>query len=151
MKVNKASNSKWAYILAPVLAATIMNGVIYGLGWNRNNDSSKSKEKENPWMPPGYVIAVVWTLIFGLLGWTLWLIRGAWMAYSVIAITIVYCLMYPLLTMGLKKEYFKPYNIGAFVLAIICTCLVALEAGVGNLVGVVPLLLWTSYVVAFIT
>ena len=54
------------HIAVPVILALFMNGVIYGTRMNVRDDNSKPK---NPWLPPGYVIAAIWVLIFGILGY----------------------------------------------------------------------------------
>ena len=53
------------HILVPVLAAIIMNGIIYTFGINKYSE----KNKINPYIPPGYVIGTIWVIILGLLGY----------------------------------------------------------------------------------
>ena len=53
------------HIAIPVVLALFMNGVIYG---NRLNKQDNNQPR-NPWLPPGYVIAMIWVVIFGILGY----------------------------------------------------------------------------------
>ena len=53
------------HIAVPVLLALFMNGVIYGTRLNKQDKN----QSPNPWLPPGYVIAVIWVVIFGILGY----------------------------------------------------------------------------------
>jgi len=55
---------------------------------NQSNDKSKPA---NPWLPPGYVIAVIWVVIFGILGY------------------VHYCLTVPPTSAGYSSSY-SPYS-----------------------------------------
>jgi tryptophan-rich sensory protein len=58
------------HILIPVISAIIMNGIIYALHLNKIN----SKELNKLYIPPGYIIGIIWTILFALLGYVHYLL-----------------------------------------------------------------------------
>lgn len=130
-----------AHTLVPVVAAIVLNGIIYGLGWNKEQND---KSMNNKYLPPGYVIAMVWVIILGLLGYTHYLVYPSY-ASAIIVFAVVYCLAYPFLTGGLRAENADILNMISLVLAIIVIVSVGLK-DVGAIVYTVPFLLWTAYV-----
>lgn len=130
------------HILVPILLALAMNALIYIKGWNRTPQQIKSARL----LPPGYVIAIVWTVILGVLGYVHYKLYPH-PAHWVVVATIGYCISYPVLTSGLKDDRAPLLNTVALLLAIlvaITTANVQKEATVYTS----PLLAWTSYVKA---
>jgi|LakMenE09Jun09ns_1017247.scaffolds.fasta_scaffold00383_2 tryptophan-rich sensory protein len=125
------------HVLLPVLAACILNGYIYLMGWN-------STKSENPLLPPGYVIGIVWIIILALLGYAHYLVYPSYSSWVIVA-AIVYCLMYPFLTNGLKDRMMYLFNGIALIFAILvfATCY---STVVESAVYTVPFLLWSVYV-----
>ena len=123
----------------PVLLALVMNGVIYGTGMN-----ARGKKNKNPWLPPGYVIAIVWIVIFGLLGHVYCHVERKTTRWFIVA-TIAFCLSYPLIT-GLRVSRIEMVmNALTLVIAIAGTMLVYYDKK--KLVGwMVPFVAWATYV-----
>lgn len=126
-------------ILIPILLAGIVNFIIYQQKWNINNSTERNKL-----LPPGYVIAIVWVIILGLLGAVNFLVSPSIATVFVIA-TIIYCISYPFLTAGLKKTNMYIFNVVALLLSYIAA-LTVLYVRPFACILMVPLLLWTSYV-----
>jgi tryptophan-rich sensory protein len=130
------------HILLPILAAGIVNAVIYTQKWN---DKPMDKETSKL-LPPGYAIAIIWIFILGLLGYIHYLVYPSNVSYFIMAV-ILYCLAYPFLTAGLDAERSGIYNIIAFVLAFAVTTSVYLQKNAKNpTVFTLPFLIWTGYV-----
>jgi tryptophan-rich sensory protein len=129
------------HVLIPIVLAFAMNGWIYYVGLNKYSKS----ERSNPYIPPGYVIAVIWTLLFGLMGYTHYLLGNANSAASLAIVALIaFCLAYPLLT-GLREKSGLLLNLMALVLSFSVSLLVIQES-VYAFYWLIPLLLWTIYV-----
>lgn len=128
----------WVHVLAPILAATLMNGFIYG------SRIRKSTSPMNAGIPPGYIVGAIWTLLFGLLGYTHYLLPdGSNASWSIVGF-IVFSLLYPLFT-GLEVRRGLSWNLAALVFAFVVAILVAMESP-KLLYYVMPLLAWVIYV-----
>lgn len=127
------------HILAPVVAAIILNVLIYAQGWNKSESLVRNKL-----LPPGYVIAIVWVCILGLLGFTHYCVYPS-NASVIIVLAILYCLAYPFLTSGLQSNKSNLYNILSLIFALAVTISVAME-NIRQVIFTVPFLLWTMYV-----
>ena len=129
-------NFLW-HIFIPIILAIIINFYIYTQGWNNNNEKSK-------WLPPGYIIGIVWIIILGLLGYIHFLMYPSIQSW-IIVFAISYCLAYPFLTSGLKDTNSKIYNIIALIIAIIVFISVFYKNKLTSLLSL-PFLVWTLYV-----
>jgi tryptophan-rich sensory protein len=147
------------HILVPIIIASLINLFIYVNGW-----SSNTKEQENKYLPPGYVIGIVWIIILGLLGYANYLTYPTSASWIVI-IAIIYCLFYPFLVMNpttdniaYKILFSKPtrkhvsrsipewfYNLLAFIIAVIVAFLCYREKQM-TIYYTMPFVLWTTYV-----
>jgi tryptophan-rich sensory protein len=132
------------HILVPVLAAIIMNGIIYTFGINKYSE----KNKINPYIPPGYVIGTIWVIILGLLGYLHYLIYKKYEAITftslLILFVILFCISYPLIT-GLKVKSGLLLNLITLILAFILALFVITESKY-MFIYLIPLLVWASYV-----
>ena len=82
------------YILAPLA----LNGIIFTLGW-------QGSAPKNPMLPPGWVIGLIWMLLFTGMGIARWILtRGLnpRVARWVDGLALL-CLAYPLYTLGLRS------------------------------------------------
>ena len=129
------------HIFMPILAAIIINIVIYAKGWNKNKEENRELTKL---LPPGYVIAILWIFILGLLGYVHYLTFPSYVSIFVL-IVIIYCLSYPFLTSGLQENKGDIYNILAFAMAIIVSIIVFLYNKKAA-IYTIPFFIWTSYV-----
>jgi len=134
-------NKKVVHVLVPVLLAVAMNGVIWRMGWGSRGETGMMKSE---YLPPGWVIGGVWMVLFGFLGWTHWLVRKDWKARTALQILIAYCLMYPVLTGGLRERLGRLFNVVALILSYVATMFVVM--GRHDLRWMLPLLAWVSYV-----
>jgi tryptophan-rich sensory protein len=130
-----------------VLPVVLLNGVIFGLGWNRTSVAL-------PGLPPGWFVGSLWLLLFAGMGIARWLLvrhgteRGGRAAVAGVELLGFLCLIYPLYTIGLSND-----RIG--LTGNVVTLLVAVPAAVlafrrsraagGCLVAVC---LWLSYAAA---
>ena len=131
------------YVLTPVILAIITNSIIY-----TNNWQSQDTNPRNPLLPPGYVIGAIWTAIFALLGYALYLTRdnqSASLASCSIVAIIIWSLAYPFLTNGLQQKRGRILNTVTLILAMILAIIV-INQKPAAFAFIVPLLLWASYV-----
>lgn len=126
------------HILTPIIAACILNAYIYLMQWN------KQPQPPNKFLPPGYIIAIVWIIILGLLGYTHYLVYPSAASYTII-FAILYCLAYPFLTSGLQASRADIYNALSFIIATVVLIIVCVQK-YDAFVYTIPFVLWTSYV-----
>jgi tryptophan-rich sensory protein len=132
----------------PVFLAIIMNGIIYTFGINKYEEKKKEDDNKLKFLPPGYVIGIIWVLIFALLGYSNYLTYNVTNSINfgnvAIGILILYSLAYPLIT-GLKPENSDLYNIIALILSFSCALTISFFSKY-ILLYLIPLLVWVSYV-----
>ena len=132
------------HILLPILAAVIINIIIYTQGWSSQSPQSKPSDKATGLLPPGYAIAIIWIFILGLLGLVHYLTYPSFVS-GYVALVIIYCLAYPFLTNGLREENAATYNILAFITAVFLSIIVFMQNKKAT-IYTLPYLIWTSYV-----
>ena len=128
-------------ILVPVVAALLVNAIIYALGWNKRVDG----KEEVKHLPPGWAVGLIWVVILGLLGYLRFVLRESWIGSITIVVVILYCLAYPFYTSGLKQDIGRLMNVIALILAAVAAMVVA-AINVWAVPYVLPLLIWSSYV-----
>lgn len=135
------NNQALLYVLVPVLAAILLNLAVYASGW------AKMEERQNPLLPPGWVIGLVWIVLLGLLGYALFLAVTAKDAVSIWAIVVLLlvCVLYPLFTGRGTKRDARIANTVALIVAFAVAVLLANRLP-GTLPFLAPLLLWVSWV-----
>lgn len=134
--------SGWTWLIhlaVPIILAGLLNAYIYLQGWNKNQSDTDRKG-----LPPGYVIAVVWIIILGLLGYTHFMVYPSVTSVFII-LAILYCLAYPFLTSGLQNARAGIYNAIAFMIAVLVFLFVYNKDWKASLYTI-PFLLWTAYV-----
>ncbi len=137
-----------ACVLIPVIAAGIVNAIVFTRGWNSRRDDGSSSASKGPLpLPPGWGIALIWTAVFAALG-------GAWYAVGVVSLAaavllgvIAFCLAYPFLTQGLRADTRRTrvLNVVTLILAAVAAAAVAATRAAA-VVLVAPLVAWASYV-----
>jgi tryptophan-rich sensory protein len=135
-------NNPLFYIFTPVILAIILNLIIYSFKWNKN--------EPNPYLPPGYVIGIVWIIIFGLLGYAYYLILNERNKITLGSISIIlmilFCLLYPFLTGGFNNKYIsRLLNMLTLIFSIIVGFIIFSESKYIYLY-IIPLILWSLYV-----
>lgn len=141
-----------AYVLAPILAAVIMNIAIYKTRLGRN--MNKQGSYRSPLLPPGWVIATIWSILFGLLGYIMYLNRSSVPILVTVAALLIYCLLYPVYTNGLDAKFklTKLANTMSLVFAFTTALVITMyskeskQITTYSILLIVPLLLWTTYV-----
>lgn len=137
---------KYSYLLhifLPIIAAGIINLIIYLQEWNKEKSNNTNANKN---LPPGYVIAIVWTIILGLLGYAHYLVYPSYASY-IILLAIIYCLLYPIIVINpnVKNVYDNLFNFIALVLALL-VCILAYKRKSSTLLLTLPFVIWTLYV-----
>ena len=139
-------NQVYIHILAPVVAALLMNGIIFSQKWNISKGLPR-----NPYIPPGGIVGAIWMILFALLGYVhykLYSENGNRFSNACIILILffLYSLAYPILTsFSSNTNVFTILNIGALLFAAIATAHVWQEDST-LLPYMVPLMLWTGYV-----
>jgi tryptophan-rich sensory protein len=139
---------QWVAILVFALVCAVLNVFMYMIGWY--GKGKHGMYATNKFLPPGFLIGLIWIGIFASLGNALYVaysVDDVWTT-STIAIIVVasYCLLYPFLTMFMHERYVVVLNLIALLMAIALAVIVIHE----NLEAfwyVLPLLVWCSYVV----
>lgn len=134
-------DSKYFHIGFPIFLASFMNYVIFSNHWNKIST-------KNNFLPPGYIIGLIWTIIFGLLGYVNYLlyVNKQWMAsFSIIAL-LLFCICYPLFTIGLSNlKIANVLNSVTLILSFV-VAIVVFDASRNAFKYMIPLLVWASYV-----
>jgi tryptophan-rich sensory protein len=140
-------------VLVPVAVSILVNAFIYEQGYTKR--SADRAESALP-LPPGYVIGIIWVLLFGLLGYAYARLlvddAAATVARWAIIVTVAYCLAYPFLTRGFDPQISRAFNKGALVFAIGTSLAVwhatkrLHQTRAAALYCTLPLLAWVAYV-----
>jgi tryptophan-rich sensory protein len=126
------------HILFPLLLVAFVN----------KNMRTKQYMPNNPFLPPGYIIGIVWFVLFGLLGYVTFILykQKKWIAYILIWLLLLFYISYPYLTIGFRNmKTIKMLN----VIALIVTVFVSTYIFIINkktFYFMVPVLLWLLYV-----
>jgi tryptophan-rich sensory protein len=138
--IKNKMNVYW-HVFTPIVAALLVNGVIFGLKWNQEQDPTKEK---NPLIPPGIFIAFIWTTIFAILGFLHYKLYNTRHSSRWAVVTlIVFCIMYPFLTAGLKTNTVAAVlNLTTLLFAFVVALLIPNTL----VVYMIPIIVWASYV-----
>lgn len=127
----------WVHVVIPIVAAIVVNACIFLLKWNENST-------RNPLLPPGYIIGLVWIIIFGILGLLHYKLYPLYFyaSWAVVSL-IMFCLLYPFMTAGLSNsKWSKILNLMTLVFSFI----VAIIVPRSYVLYMLPIILWASYV-----
>lgn len=130
------------YILLPILAALTVNGIIFWKRWGSGSGQPSSKL-----LPSGWVIGTIWTILFGLLGMTMYLHRNNISILIALILLFLICLLYPVYTRGLQGQsrVAKIANMITLVVALMITGMIYAN-NKKNTWWMLPLILWAFYV-----
>lgn len=86
-----------------VALCLVINAVIFGSGWDASDTDAQI------WFaPPGYVVGTVWVILFGLIGAARYLLNASGEAAkgtkNWLVILLLFCLAYPIYTIGFNSE-----------------------------------------------
>ena len=127
-------NNPILHVLIPVLLALSINSILYLFGINKISEQRK-KETENSeyfkLFPPGYVIGIIWIIIFGLLGYAHYLLYKLKDRINIgsvsIIFVIIFCLLYPFIT-SLKFKYGLLLNLITLIISFVLGIIIILES-----------------------
>jgi benzodiazapine receptor len=127
-------------------AALVLNGVIFVLGWNKMTDYAPQ-----PWFqPPGWVVAVVWLLLFALMGRARWLLNsytivGVVRARRMVTLLVLSCLLWPFYSLAIGSVLGGLVGtVVTLVLAVVALALVRTRSREAALL-LIPVVVWLSY------
>ena len=130
------------HVLLPVLCAIAMNAIMYTFKLNKN------KPRELLFLPPGYVIGAIWTLIFALLGYVHYLLYTLHNKPNFGSVSIVlfllFSLFYPVIN-ALDPKYGYFLNLISLILSFIVS-LIVMRYSIHIFKFLIPLLVWVSFV-----
>ena len=130
------------HILIPVLCAMVMNGFIYTDGKN------KYRLTELSFLPPGYMIGIIWTILFALLGYVHFLLYNIRQEtnYGSISVVffIIFSLTYPVIQ-AINQKYAYLFNLISLILSFMVGYIVMMYSK-NIFLYMIPLLIWLSYV-----
>lgn len=132
----------WIQILIFVVVALVANLFILIFGWGGGVKSYKS-----PLLPPGWLIGIVWVVLFGFFGYAHYLLykeSGFSVASIAIIVVAVFCLVYTLVAYR-KPQYMRLMNMFSLILAFTLGILVFAE-NEDAFWWILPLIVWTSYI-----
>jgi tryptophan-rich sensory protein len=129
------------HVLIPVFCAVAMNVYIYKYRLNK-------RASENKYLPPGFIIGVIWTIIFALLGYVHYRLykldnRINFGSMSIV-VFICFSLFYPVVNaINEKHGYFM--NLISLILSFVLG-VVVLDYSRNVFLYLIPLLTWVSFV-----
>ncbi len=134
-------------IAVPVLAALATNGLIFAAGWTQPD-----RDIQPRWAPPGYVVGIVWTILFGFMGTARWyaLKSGDRTGARLVVLLILLCLAYPFYTAGLQD---RMAGLAGILVTFLFTAAIAFRArrrGCKAGLMLLPLLAWLCFATALI-
>jgi tryptophan-rich sensory protein len=128
----------------PIIAAIIMNGIIYTFGLNKKTN----KNTINPYIPPGYIVGIIWIIILGLLGYVHYLLYNLKNEISFTSLFVIFiilfCISYPLIT-GLNEKKGQLLNLITLILAYVLGLCTIIESKY-IFIYVIPFIIWSTYV-----
>jgi len=147
----------WIVILIGISIAILFNILYYVVGiYSFKN--KKGMYSRNKYLPPGFLIGIVWIIIFGSLGYSFYLAYTGdpfegkteptkWNSATIAIIVVAsYCLLYPLLNSFMNERYMVVLNLIALLMAAVLSIIVVNEC-VAAFWYTLPLLAWCSYIV----
>ncbi len=102
-KHGSVSSSLAGNLVVFIVLPLVLNGVIFGLGWNRGTGAAKGQVAG---IPPGWVVGAIWMLLFTGMGVARWQLirRKAGRLVEGPTLQGFLCLLYPLYTAGLQHD-----------------------------------------------
>jgi len=141
------------YIILPIIIAFLINVTMY------NKSSNMISDVDIKYLPPGYIIGVVWIILLGLMGYILYLLIYEFKLKSLrnslfnnfnypiflIIFLIIFCIMYPYLTSLFNDRFMKNYNyLTLFLVLYIFHEINKISFKISKYL--IPLILWIGYV-----
>jgi drug/metabolite transporter (DMT)-like permease len=130
--------SKYSLIFLFSFLAIMINIIIY--------NKQIGKNQKSKYIPPGYIVGTIWTLLFGLLGYIIYRLQNYTSVASIsIYIFILFSVLYPFITKLSPGSLSDMFNKIAFLLA--CSvCYLVYSENHGLTIYLLPLFFWMVYV-----
>lgn len=143
-----AFNGVWSQILIFAAAAVVFNILWFVFQWSRK--SGAMEYKRNKLIPPGWMIAIIWVVLFGLLGYSHWLVRDAnegeaSLGSISIIVAGVWCLLYPFFVYLVGQKYIRLVNLLSLIVVFSLGLIVITESETA-FYWLIPLIFWNAYV-----
>jgi tryptophan-rich sensory protein len=143
-----AFNGVWSQILIFAAAAVVFNILWFVFQWYRK--SGAMEYKRNKLIPPGWFIAIVWVVLFGLLGYSHWLVRDAnegkaSLASIAIIVVGVWCLLYPIFVYLVGYKYVRLVNLLSLIVVFTLGLIIITESEKA-FYWTIPLIFWNAYI-----
>jgi tryptophan-rich sensory protein len=137
-------NSNYLYhVLTPVGLGLFMNGLIY---YFRMSSEQRKTQTKNKWIPPGYVVGIIWMILLGCMGMAHYLlskVSHSEFALWSIDFLILFSVLYPVLT-GLKDNDYFWLRMSLFIT--VGVSYVVYSYSLRAFYYLIPLNLWVIYV-----
>lgn len=130
------------WVLTPIVMAGVINAWLFKVGWNAE---AAEGGQPSPYIPPGWVVGSIWTVIFGLLGFVAYTVRDTMLRGMIIGFW-VFALGYPFFTRLRNGGFARMLNAVTLIWGFLIAIVVLLGDRVDMVAYVVPLVLWGSYV-----
>jgi len=154
-------DSAWSVILLFAVVCLAVNVYMYLIGRYGYGYVKRSMYAHNRYLPPGYLIGVVWIGVFAALGYSFYLAYTGdpntdatgnklnpkkWnRACYLIIVVSAYCLAYPLLSMFVPEKFIPLLNLIALFMAAALSIVVISEC-LAAFWYTLPLLVWLAYI-----
>lgn len=137
--------SAWVQIIIFVAVALVANIIIYLFNYYKYNNPYYIK---SPLLPPGFIIGIIWLVIFGFFGYAHYLVykeTEKWTVANIAIIVVaVFCLFY-LMIVYYRPEYTKFFNCLSLIFAFTLGILVFNESE-NAFWWIIPFIAWSAYV-----
>ena len=146
------------YILIFAVSALVFNIIYYMVGIY-GHGKKHTMYKHNKFLPPGFLIGIIWIVVFGSLGYSWYLsfisdpeklydksYPKGWSQAPILTIVVAaYCLLYPLIAHYVHQKYIPLLNFIGLIMAY-ALGIVVIQEYVAAFWYVLPLIVWTTYV-----
>jgi tryptophan-rich sensory protein len=130
-------------ILIPVLLALATNGLIFALGWTQPDH-----DIQPGWAPPGYVVGIVWTILFALMGAARAITSPE--RRTLVTALILLCLAYPFCTLGFQDRQMNLIGIIVTEIFAIYVAAKLIRPQCKAALLLLPLILWLCFAMALV-
>jgi tryptophan-rich sensory protein len=138
-------------VVASIASVLLINAAIFGLRWSSINSFQLLDPTVLPaFTPPGYAIGMVWTLLFGLMGTSRWLLNKVQNSQrtnhqQLVVFLILFCLVYPLYSLAINSRLGALIgNLGTILLATFTYLKISRSSKQAALL-VLPTIVWVTY------
>ena len=145
--------NSYFYILIPICLAIIINTFMYAnYPKDKDQELTIKASTNSSYLPPGYVIGIVWTILLGLMGYVYALVekqssknKSYGLQKLAVIFLILFCLGYPIFTRNTSLRFSKNYNYTTLFVVCIVYALIN-QASSQIAYYLIPLLCWVFYV-----